>query len=395
MDIKRFLAGALAVVILAGCISPTATVTASRAPTRQVGAGPQQSTPYDSKPSATIEAEVAASPTHELMTETRLPVEMSPTLAPTDISLPTREETRIPGYFRTGNPIIVDHTSVALFDRIPDEYLEAAKNLRMLFADRSVGANIDDGLNCLTAANWSSAPAHCHVDYIGSTWNFQTYMSISEAPERIIFNPDPIKYDRSNWIFEMHSGEWWDLTEDFINNLAPRYIATADVLSYQFTYLNVTETSDIADPQKGFFADNPNRYDIHELEAFMSKHPDKIFPFWTTSLARSIGTQVSSVFNDQLRQYAKERNLVLFDVADIEAHTDQGAPCFDNRDGIEYCSQNGKCEDYPDDGQNIPAICQDYTTETDGGHLGSVSGGKIRIAKAFWVMMAQIAGWTP
>ncbi|MBE0411782.1 MAG: hypothetical protein IBX69_18800 [Anaerolineales bacterium] len=54
---------------------------------------------------------------------------------------------------------------------------------------------------------------------------------------------------------------------------------------------------------------------------------------------------------------------------------------------------HGNCEDYPDDGLDLPAICQDYTTEVDGGHLGSVSGGKIRVAKAFWVLMAQIAGW--
>ena len=87
--------------------------------------------------------------------------------------------------------------------------------------------------------------------------------------------------------------------------------------------------------------------------------------------------------------------MILFDVADIEAHTDQGAPCFDNRDGVEYCNRAGNCENYPDDGLETPAICQDYTTEIDGGHLGSVSAGKIAVAKAFWVLMARIAGWDP
>ena len=55
----------------------------------------------------------------------------------------------------------------------------------------------------------------------------------------------------------------------------------------------------------------------------------------------------------------------------------------------------GKAENHPDDGKNTLAICQDFTTEIDGGHLGSVSGGGIRIAKAFWVLMAMQAGWTP
>ncbi|HIP70515.1 MAG TPA: hypothetical protein EYH05_03870 [Anaerolineae bacterium] len=50
-------------------------------------------------------------------------------------------------------------------------------------------------------------------------------------------------------------------------------------------------------------------------------------------------------------------------------------------------------ENYPDDGQDTPAICPHYTTEVDGGHLGTVSAGKIRVAKAYWVLMARLAGW--
>src|SRR5690606_2543925 len=63
---------------------------------------------------------------------------------------------------------------------------------------------------------------------------------------------------------------------------------------------------------------------------------------------------------------------------------------YDHRDGVTYNSENN-----PDDGINIPAICQHYTSETEGGHLGSVSAGKIRVAKAIWVLMAQLAGWNP
>lgn len=47
----------------------------------------------------------------------------------------------------------------------------------------------------------------------------------------------------------------------------------------------------------------------------------------------------------------------------------------------------------PTDGFNYPAICPNYTTEMNAGHLNSV--GKVRLAKAFWVLMAQVAGWTP
>ena len=73
-------------------------------------------------------------------------------------------------------------------------------------------------------------------------------------------------------------------------------------------------------------------------------------------------------------------------------HDGRRAAWCDNRDGVPYDNGNN-VEDFPDDGQDYLAICQHYTTETEGGHLGRVSAGKIRVAKAFWVLMARIAGW--
>ncbi len=294
---------------------------------------------------------------------------------------------------------MVDHRSVALFEQIPEEYLVAARDLRMVYSDRSVGQNINEALDCFTATSWAETPSHCRRDYIDAAWNWKTFsqddLTAGRVPARILFRPDPVRYDRANWTFDEHSGGWPGLTQDFIERVGPQYVDAKDVLSYQFTYLNVDEGSDIADPDAGFFADNADKYDVFDLEAYMAQHPDKTFFLWTTSLSRAIGTQVATDFNNQMREYARSNDMILFDVADIEAHTDQGAPCFDNRDGVEYCNRAGNCENYPDDGLETPAICQDYTTETDGGHLGSVSAGKIQIAKAYWVLMARIAGWDP
>jgi hypothetical protein len=269
----------------------------------------------------------------------------------------------------------------------------------MMFSDRSVGSNIDNYLNCLTASSWAQSPASCRQDYYNSNWNFRVFdqsdLDSGIVPLRIQFSPDPVKYNRSNWTFEFRQGTWSDLTEGFIHSLAPAYLNSKDVLTYQFSYLNVDQSSDITSPTVGFFVNSSSRYDINDLEAFIAQHPDKIFIFWTTSLARSIGTQVATDFNNQMRQYASEHDVILFDVADIESHTDRGLPCYDNRDGVQYCSQTGQCENNPNDGRSYPAICQDYTSETEGGHLGSVSAGGVRLAKAFWVLMARISGWNP
>jgi hypothetical protein len=261
-----------------------------------------------------------------------------------------------------------------------------------------VGENISWALDCLASPSWEQTIPACRRDYYNSEWDWKVYrgsdLAAGIVPLRIQYDADPIKYNRTNWTFVFKQGSWSELTQDFIEELAPAFVDSKDVLSYQFTYINVVDGDDIADPERGFFSDNPERYDIYDLEAYIAEHPDKTFFFWTTSLARGIGSQTATDFNNQIRQYAIENNKILFDVADLESHTDQGVPCYDNRDGIEYCTMNGnKCENHPDDQQDIPAICQDYTTETDGGHLGSVSAGGIRLAKSFWVLMARIAGW--
>lgn len=279
--------------------------------------------------------------------------------------------------------VVVDHYAVDLFDQLPSSAVQAAAAVPMLFSDRSVGQNISEGLTCLSYP-MASAPNYCRGTHYDPDYDVD--------PSVVSWTGT---YDRSNWTFEFRQGTWDQLTEDFIQSLAPSYLNSKTVLTYQFSYLNVAETSTIADPQNGFFANTSRFADVYDLENWISAHPNKVFFFWTTSLARSIGTQVSEDFNNEMRQYALNRfnsgkPTVLFDVADILSHKPNGQPCYDNRDGVAYCDVNG-CENYPDDGINLAAICQEYTDNRDGGHLNTA--GRIRIAKAYWVLMAQIAGW--
>jgi hypothetical protein len=322
---------------------------------------------------------------------------------PTPVPTPTYPPGDIPE-----GMIYVDHRSVELFERIPDNYLAGARNLRMLFADRSVGQNINDKLNCLTASSWASSPSSCRRDYYavqGSTWLWKTFGPIDYqnnlVPARILFSPDPVKYNRSNWTYDWATGTWDEIVALFVQQLAPQYANSKDVLSFQFSYLNIEPGTNIASTRDGFFVDLPSNYygssrvrwDISDLEGLEARYPNKIFIYWTTSLARGLGSAEGRDFNNQMRAYAIENEKILFDVAAILSHDERGNPCYDNRDGVEYCTMTGSCENHPNDGIAYPAICQDYTTETDGGHLGSVSAGGIRVAKAFWVLMAMIAGW--
>ncbi|MBE2199085.1 MAG: hypothetical protein IAE79_10775 [Anaerolinea sp.] len=313
------------------------------------------------------------------------------TLTETIVSLPVSTDT-----------IIVNHASIPLFEQIPEEYLQAAAALNMAFIDRSVGFNIHQGLDCLTHETNATAPNYC------KRWqHLPNYPEFSVDPGEVNWY-HPGGHDRSNWDYftwpgagdpamqmscAASTGEWFGVAECF-EQWATGALNNYQVLSFQFGYLEVDHNVSIADQPGGFFWDNDNRYDVYDLQAFTAQHPDHVFIYWTTSLARGIGSSVSESFNEQMRQYAIANDLPLFDVADILSHAPDGTPCYDNRDGISYDNGN-QFENYPDDGLDVPAICPHYTTETDGGHLGSVSAGMIRAAKGFWVLMAQIAGWQP
>jgi hypothetical protein len=296
--------------------------------------------------------------------------------------------------------IVVDRYSVGLFDSIPSQYLTAARNLRMLFSNASVGDNINSGLDCFAAPSWAQSSNGCRRDFIDENWNWrlfdQTDLDNDLVPARILFTPDPVKYNRSNWTYVFRTaGDWNSATQEFIEVIAPAYLGSKDVLNYQFSYLDAAEISDITHPTEGFFGDNPRRYNIHDLEAFWAQHPSKKFFLTTTSLSRRTGSDVAVELNSQMRQYAQANKIPLLDLADILSHDESDSTCFDNRDGVLYCDQSGECENHPDDGLNVPAICRGYTTEIDAGHLGTVSAGRLRVAKAIWVLMARIAGWNP
>lgn len=279
----------------------------------------------------------------------------------------------------SGTGFVINRNSVDLFDQIPPQYINAAANLRMLFIDRSVGSNINDGLTCLAFNSVNTAPSHCK----------------RPSAEVVGYTPSS-SYNRNNWTYQFWPSdavEWEGSLGAFISTVTPR-LNLLDVVSFQFSYLAVDNNSTITNPSLGFFAHTPQIKDVYDLNDFETNNPNKIVIYWTSSLARSIGTNVSQQFNESMRQYAVNNNKVLFDVADIESHAPNGQPCYDNRDGVYYSNGNSS-ENYPNDYLNIPALCQEYTTEKDGGHLGSVSAGKIRIAKAMWVLMARLAGWNP
>ncbi len=208
--------------------------------------------------------------------------------------------------------------------------------------------------------NFETRPDHCDRDL---------------TPEQIVYDP---KYDRSNWTFEFHNEAnpnpgWWNKENYFIdrvNSLGPD--EPYEVVGFKFGYVDGENGSSI---DELFFNNYPddNYPNSEELEQLGLDNPEKLLLWWTMGLARAIGTNDSFSFNQQMRDYAVANDKVFFDIADIESHRPDGSPCNDIG------------------GQSIEALCEEYTEEVNGGHLNAL--GKQRVAKAIWVMMAQIAGW--
>lgn len=256
-------------------------------------------------------------------------------------------------------PVVVDHTSVALFDSIPEEYIAAARALRIAWWDKSVGGQLSDALSKLQLA-------------------------------------DP-RYNRANWRYQMWPasgcGGWYDVAACFYAQAGP-LMDQYDILSFQYSYLEVGLGSTI----NQYWRDTNSVLEANDHMLFLMDHGKSMVLLWTTSLSRDSGSAEATAFNATMREYSRQTGHALFDMAAILSHKPDGTPCYDNRDGVHYKQPNTdppKEENYPDDGRNEPAICGEglYTVEAFGGHLTALA--KDRVARALWVLMAQLAGWVP
>lgn len=267
--------------------------------------------------------------------------------------------------------IIVNSSSIALFEQIPASYLTAARNLRMMFIGRSVGVNINQGLDCLTYA-YASSPNSCRTTgqggsaqtwtqtYARSNWTFYGWPGLGL--------PNPVTCNGSN-------GVWTGYQPCFLDFTQPR-MSSWDVVSFQFDYL--AGISD--DPIANYFTPRPGNDDIYDFETFTAGIAPKRALHWTTSLMKNDQNNPGTLakldaFNVAMRSWAAQStNRVLIDLADIISRRADGSECLS--------------------AEGHPRICDEYSSETYGGHLSN-GAAKVRVAKAVWVALARMAGWVP
>jgi hypothetical protein len=243
--------------------------------------------------------------------------------------------------------IVVDHTSVALFPLIPLEVILSIRDWRMKYFDKSVGDNISAGLDCVgpnTIYNCSK-PANAITSGL---------------------------YIRANWAYSMFPpigcGAWYELVDCFKTSLDSDP-ASWSVVMYGISY-DAADSDDVLD----YFEDTTSGREVGDYVSYVEGRLSPVV-LWTASLKNS-GPDITNQYNAAMRTYATEHGYVLFDLADIESHDLGGNVC---------TSWAGR----------TPGLCKAYTDNpNDGnGHLNKT--GQIQVAKALWVLMARLAGWTP
>jgi hypothetical protein len=308
-------------------------------------------TPSASPPAATLQPPTAlasspapvspAAPTAPLPSPTR-PSATAPaathTLPPPS---PTVTETATPRP-EAGAAIVIDQAAVGAFDQLPDEWIAAAASIHYLHRASSIGFIINQALDCLQGNTGARRPNYCG-DVV-----------------------DP-KFDRSNWDFQERPNPGWiDKVKDFVDQVNLQH-DNFQAFGFLVDYVDGQDGMGypvISDP------DNFQTRFVEPLEALEAAYPDKTFVWWTMSLART-GFDNEQKFNEMLREYARSRGKILFDIAAIESHSPEGVKTVDAT------------------GREV--MFSRYTDEQVAGHPNTE--GSERLAKAVWVLMATLAGW--
>ena len=250
-------------------------------------------------------------------------------------------------------PIIADHKAVLEFENIPPLYLAAAKKLTLYFAGLSHGTQPLFGALAMSHTNsnyqlavqqWelpdSGASAGLRVNYY--TTGPEEYWSTEEGLDKTRTAAKTGLYSLSmfSWCGEMGANS---------QETVEHYLKQLDELESEF-------------PGMRFI--------------YMTGHADYVDQWTGAELERN---------NKMVREYAIAHNKVLFDFYDIDTHDPSGKYYANATDACTRCSSWCK---------NHPADCNDLTTSAWPGECAHSHPFNCKMkAKAFWWMMARLAGW--
>ncbi|MBI5367228.1 MAG: hypothetical protein HZA54_09335 [Planctomycetes bacterium] len=236
---------------------------------------------------------------------------------------------------------IVDHACVDAADTaIPRAALDKARKLNLLFGHQSVGGNILEGLSDLAGAD----PGRYGVEPV--------------------IDPEPSWYDANRGWGEFPIGEN-ENPKSKIDQFRAKLVAEGfgkrlDVAMMKLCWVDFGE--DAPGGKRTFEAYRS------AMAAVAAACPKLTLVWWTAPLTTGADNAGRHEFNRLVREQCRAQKAWCFDLADIECHVP---------DGTAHAAGGA------------PALCPEYAE--DEGHLNET--GRRRAARAWWWLLARIAGW--
>lgn len=239
---------------------------------------------------------------------------------------------------------VADHTSADLFETIPEEYIEAAKtNFKIMYGHTSHGSQIISGMDWLR-------------DALGTPYDYSyTYSQYNCVPESFMCDKTPSGDDLgSSWEPPTRSA----LDTGFPERNVVMWSWCGQVSGANETYIETY---------------------LGLMDGLISDYSTIPFIYMTGHLDGSGEDGNLRTRNNQIRQHVEETGGILFDFADIESYDPDGTFYPDETDACSWCSD--WCSAHPEDCQNLPSCAHSHGFNC------------VRKAKAFWWLMARMAGW--
>lgn len=250
-------------------------------------------------------------------------------------------------------PIIVDHSCTNI-DQIPIHWIEVAKaTFGISYGHTSHGSQIISGLHALQSKDSFYA--------LSSNPSRSSLTIFDREPRGDLGNPD-----RTTW-----------------------YYRTKDLLDHGWGDTNLILWAWCGQVSNATRKDIDTYLDL--MTALEEEYPEVIFIYMTGHLDGTGEYGNLNLRNTQIREYCRKYNKILYDFADIESFNPEG------RSFLEL-NANDHC-DYTDSGERKnwavewceanPDACIDYSC------AHSMSLNCDMKARAFWWLMARLAGWQP
>jgi hypothetical protein len=300
------------------------------------------------------------------------------------------------------NTIIADHTVVDEYDQIPQQYIDAVKQMLLCIPGESHGRGFMYGLERLEAQDarfavnitWSGAPEGYTDQHLravrtywtGSSWSssggeedfFTNQAAIDEMKNHLSY----MKNTASNPLSAFGFGWCWDMT--WHNSPG----GTVDpVYGVRWAGSSVGGPDGdlrwgIDDGDTALTGNSVNLYTyIDAVVAYNAHEPDAVTFFTTGPVDGYTGESGYQryVKHEEIRNYVQDNGGVLFDYADILCWDDSGGQNTTTWDGHTY-----------------QRIVSAFAEEWDGGQGSShvSEAGCLRLGKAMWWMLARMAGWS-